>query len=48
MKLRILSIGSKMPSWVDTGFNEYHKRIQPMLSTDILDLPAAKRAKNPS
>ena len=48
MKLRILSVGGKMPKWVDTGFNEYHKRIQPMLTTEILDLPAAKRAKNPS
>ena len=48
MKLRILSVGSKMPKWIDTGFDEYHKRIQPMLTTDIIDLPAAKRAKNPS
>lgn len=48
VKLRILSIGGKMPSWIDTGFNEYYKRIQPMLSTDIVDLPAAKRVKNPS
>lgn len=48
MKLRILSVGSKMPKWIDSGFSEYHKRIQPMLSTEILDLPAAKRAKNPS
>ncbi|PNK61402.1 23S rRNA (pseudouridine(1915)-N(3))-methyltransferase RlmH [Psychrobacter sp. FDAARGOS_221] len=48
MKLRILSVGGKMPKWVNTGFDEYHKRIQPMLSTDMVDLPAAKRAKNPS
>ena len=48
MKLRILSIGTKMPKWVDTGFAEYHKRIQPMLNTDMVDLPASKRAKNPS
>ena len=48
MKLRILSIGTKMPKWVDTGFAEYHKRIQPMLTTDMVDLPASKRAKNPS
>lgn len=48
MKLRILSVGGKMPKWVDTGFDEYHKRIQPMLTTEMLDLPAAKRAKNPS
>lgn len=48
MKLRILSVGSKMPKWVSTGFDEYHKRIQPMLTTEMVDLTAAKRAKNPS
>ncbi|BFM01984.1 hypothetical protein Psyaliredsea_06310 [Psychrobacter alimentarius] len=47
MKVRILSVGNKMPNWVQTGFDEYHKRIQPMLSTDIIEIAAAKRAKIP-
>lgn len=48
MKARLLTIGNKMPNWVQSGFDEYYKRIQPMLSTEILELAAAKRAKNPS
>ena len=48
MKIRILTVGNKMPKWVQTGFDEYHKRIQPMLSTEIVEIAAAKRAKNPS
>ncbi|WP_350562586.1 23S rRNA (pseudouridine(1915)-N(3))-methyltransferase RlmH [Psychrobacter sp. CAL346-MNA-CIBAN-0220] len=48
MKVRILTVGNKMPNWVQSGFDEYHKRIQPMLSTEIIELSAAKRAKNPS
>ena len=48
MKVRILTVGNKMPKWVQTGFDEYHKRIQPMLSTEIVEIAAAKRAKNPS
>lgn len=48
MKLRILAIGQKMPTWVETGFKEYHKRIQPMMSTEMVELPPAKRSKNPS
>lgn len=48
MKLRIISIGHKMPDWIEMGFKEYHKRIQPMLSTELIELPAAKRSKNPS
>ena len=48
MKIRILTVGNKMPKWVQTGFDEYFKRIQPMLSTEIVEIAAAKRAKNPS
>ena len=48
MKVRILTVGNKMPKWVQTGFDEYFKRIQPMLSTEIVEIAAAKRAKNPS
>lgn len=45
MKVRILTVGNKMPKWVQTGFDEYFKRIQPMLSTEIVEIAAAKRAK---
>ena len=48
MKLRILSVGHKMPSWVQTGIDEYFKRIQPMMSTEIVEIAPAKRHKNPS
>ena len=48
MKVRILSVGNKMPKWVQTGFDEYFKRIQPMLNTEIVEIAAAKRTKNPS
>lgn len=48
MKLRILSIGHKMPNWVQQGFEEYLKRIQPMISVEMVELPPAKRGKIPS
>ena len=48
MKVKIVTVGNKMPSWVQNGFDEYYKRIQPMLSTEIVELTPAKRAKNPS
>lgn len=48
MKLRILSVGHKMPDWVQTGFEEYLKRILPMMSVELVELPPAKRNKNPS
>lgn len=48
MKLRLLTVGTKMPTWVTTGFDDYHQRIQPMLSTQLVEIAAAKRSKNPS
>ena len=35
MKIRILTIGQKMPAWVLTGFEDYFKRIQPFVQTQI-------------
>lgn len=48
MKVRIITVGQKMPQWIQTGFDDYFKRIQPMLTTEIIELAAAKRSKNPS
>ncbi len=48
MKLHIVAIGTKMPAWIQTGFDDYKKRIAPFIKTDVIELPAAKRAKAPS
>ena len=48
MKIRILTIGQKMPDWVYTGFDDYFKRIQPFVQTQLIELPMAKRSKNDS
>ena len=37
-----------MPAWVLTGFEDYFKRIQPFVQTQIVELPMAKRGKNDS
>jgi 23S rRNA (pseudouridine1915-N3)-methyltransferase len=46
MKIRIVTIGQKMPDWVQTGFEDYFKRIQPFVQTQITELPMARRGKN--
>lgn len=48
MKIRILTIGQKMPTWVNTGIEDYLKRIQPYVQTQIIEIPMAKRGKNDS
>lgn len=37
-----------MPDWVQTGFAEYFRRIQPMMTVELVELAPAKRNKNPS
>ncbi len=37
-----------MPNWVLTGVEDYLKRIQPFVQTQIIELPMAKRGKNDS
>lgn len=48
MKIRLLTIGQKMPTWVETAFDDYFKRIQPFVQTQLVELPMAKRGKNDS
>ncbi len=48
MKIRLLTISQKMPEWVQKGYDDYNKRIQPFMQTQLLELPMAKRGKNDS
>jgi len=48
MKLRILAVGSKMPSWVTSGYSEYQKRMPPELRIELTELPLAGRGKSSS
>ena len=48
MKISILAVGKKMPSWVDAGYKEYAKRLPRELSPVLIELPLAQRAKNAS
>jgi 23S rRNA (pseudouridine1915-N3)-methyltransferase len=44
MKLRIISVGHKMPAWVETACSEYIKRMPRELSVEIIDIKPEKRA----
>ena len=45
MHIRIITIGTKMPSWVKAACNEYLKRIPNELNVDIIELPMKQRSK---
>ncbi|MFL0803733.1 MAG: 23S rRNA (pseudouridine(1915)-N(3))-methyltransferase RlmH [Agarilytica sp.] len=46
MKISLISVGGKMPSWVSEGYQEYAKRLPRELSPQLIDLPLANRNKN--
>ncbi len=46
MKIRLLAIGSRMPSWVNDGFQEYQKRLPPQCALQLVEIRAAPRAGN--
>lgn len=45
MKIELLAIGTKMPSWVDAGFKDYQKRLPKACELTLKALPMAQRTK---
>jgi len=46
MKLVLIAVGSKMPAWVQTGFDEYARRFPRDMPLELIEIPAGKRGKN--
>ena len=46
MKVRVLSVGTRMPAWVQEGIAEYQKRMTAELDFLLIEIPLAKRTKN--
>lgn len=46
MKLHIIALGTRMPSWVQTAFQDYAKRFPPHLSLQLHEIKLSKRPKN--
>lgn len=47
VRIRLIAVGSKMPSWVQQGYQEYAKRLpRGDVALDLVELPLAPRGKN--
>lgn len=46
MKIYLIAVGTKMPSWVTEGFNEYQKRFPKDNALELIEIPAEHRGKN--
>ena len=45
MKVNLIAIGKKMPSWVVEGYHGYSERLPKEFKLNLIELPAKKRLK---
>lgn len=45
MKIKVIAVGTRMPSWVQEGVEDFSQRIRPMLQMEVIEIPLAKRSK---
>ena len=45
MRIKLISIGSKMPGWIDDGYKEYSRRLGHDLKLELVEIPLGRRSK---
>ncbi len=48
MRIRIIALGTKMPSWVAAGYDDYARRLPRDWTVELVALPLATRGKSTS
>ena len=48
MVIHFITVGQKMPKWVQEGYTEYAKRLPKSCSLKLIELPMAQRGKSGS
>tara|TARA_R110000868_G_scaffold4805_17_gene29921 strand:- start:2829 stop:3296 length:468 start_codon:yes stop_codon:yes gene_type:complete len=48
MKIRLLAVGQKMPSWVTEGYQEYAKRLPADCALELVEISPGYRSKSSS
>ena len=43
MKCRLIAAGTRLPDWVNSGFQEYQKRLRVPLALELHEIPVATR-----
>lgn len=46
MRIRLVAVGSRMPGWVEQGWQEYARRMPPELPLELVEVPLGTRGKN--
>lgn len=45
MRIKLITVGTKMPQWVDIGFREYAKRLPAEFKLELVEIPLGHRGK---
>ncbi len=45
MRIKLISVGSKMPGWIEDGYNEYSRRLGHDLKLELVEIPLGRRSK---
>ena len=48
MRIKVIAVGTKMPAWIESGVNEYLKRLPREFSVEFSEIAVAARGKNTS
>ncbi|MGY5450012.1 23S rRNA (pseudouridine(1915)-N(3))-methyltransferase RlmH [Agarivorans sp. MS3-6] len=46
MKIQLVAVGTKMPAWVETAYQEYSRRFPKDMPLELIEVNAGKRGKN--
>ena len=46
MRIQLIAVGTKMPGWVEQGYQEYARRFPNDMPLHLTEIPAGKRGKN--
>lgn len=47
MQIHLLAVGNRMPAWVNTGYEEYARRLPHECRLNLVEIAPAKRGKHP-
>lgn len=45
MRIKLIAVGTKMPSWVEQGYQEYARRMPADFSLQLVEIPPGHRGK---
>lgn len=46
MRIRLISVGSKMEKWIDDGYQEYSRRLCKNVKMELIEIPLGHRSRH--